>query len=139
MRNKAPLAMIELSVMLLVFALCAVFSLQAFLWADSRSALSAAQDEALLQAQCAAEVLKDSRGDFSAAARQFGGNWDGREWIILYDETWTQTPSGNTYTLRCTRQDSGHPLLGSARIEVFSAEQSLALLELAWQEVSGHG
>ena len=139
MRNKAPLAMMELSIMLLVFALCAVACLRCFLWADRQSALSAARDEALLRAQCAAELLKDNRGDFSACAQRYGGEWDDEAWVIRYNGSWAQTDTDHTYTLRCTRQDSGHPLLGLARVEVFSGGESLVRLEPAWQEVTGHG
>ena len=54
MRSKAPLAMIEQTVMVLVFALAAALCLQVFVWCDRQSRDSAARDQAVLCAQSAA-------------------------------------------------------------------------------------
>ena len=51
MTNKAPLALIEQTVMLLIFSVAAALCLQAFAWANRISCENAARDEAVLQAQ----------------------------------------------------------------------------------------
>ena len=67
MRNKAPLAMLEQLVMLLVFALAAALCLQAFALADRLSDRTERFDRAVLEAQRAAETVKHCRGDLQQA------------------------------------------------------------------------
>ena len=77
MRTKAPLVMLEQVVMLLVFALAAALCLRAFVQADSMSKTNAARDEAMVQVQQAAEVVKHCRGDLEQAEDILEGHWDG--------------------------------------------------------------
>ena len=81
MRSKAPLAMMEQMVMLLVFALAAALCLQAFVKSDQMSKRMEAQDRAATLCQSAAEVIRSTRqaprvylgytsGDSGAAAFQ---------------------------------------------------------------------
>ena len=139
MRNKASLTLLELAVMLLVFALAAVLCLRAFVWADAASKESAARDRAWIQAQNAAEVLKGCGGDMEEAAGMFGGAWDGAEWAVCYNEDWDQTDAEHTYTLRAVSGDSGVEHLGQAAVSVCQDDLELAALEVCWQEVSGDG
>jgi len=81
-RSKAPLALIEQAMMLLVFALAAALCLKAFVWADGQSERIGLRDDALLQAQNAAETLKGFHGDFETAASFYGGTWDGTVWTV---------------------------------------------------------
>ena len=74
MRNKAPLAMMEQLIMLLVFALAAALCLQAFVTADQMSVRNAKKDIAIVQVQNAAETVKVCRGDLDAAAALLSGN-----------------------------------------------------------------
>ena len=67
MQNKAPLALIELTVMILIFSVAAALCLQAFVWSDLTSAQIQKQDKAMLQAETAAEVVKGCKGDFAEA------------------------------------------------------------------------
>ncbi len=136
MRSKAPLALIEQAVMLLVFALAAVLCLRAFVWADTASDSAAARDRALTEAQSAAEVLKSCKGDFEAAADLYGGDWFDGVWIIRYDEQWRQTDAAAAYVLRVEPQDSSSAYLGTALVSVWDGETSLVSLDLAWQEVA---
>lgn len=128
MRSKAPLALIELTVMLLVLALAAGVCLQAFQWADSRSLETRQKDTALVQLQSAAEVLKQCGGNFEAAARSHGGTWDGQCWVI----------NGEGMTLRATPRQAGQALLGSALLQAYSEDALLLELTVCWQEVA-HG
>ena len=106
MRNKAPLAMLEQLVMLLVFALAAALCLQAFALADRISDRTERFDRAVLEAQQAAETVKHCRGDLQQAQALLGGSTTETAWTVEMTEA----------TVTVTPQDSGHPLLGSAAV-----------------------
>ena len=125
MRSKAPLALMELVVMLLVLCVAAALCLQAFLWAQEVSLENARRDGALTHIQSAAEVLKHCNGDFEAAARQHGGSWDGCAWVIREDG----------YTVRTVPQVTASEHLGMATLEVTWEGEILASLRVCWQEV----
>lgn len=139
MKSKAPLALIELAVVLAVFGLAAVLCLRAFLWADAESDGIAARDRAMTEIQSAAEVLKACRGDFEQAAEIYGGSWDGTDWTVCYDEDWSQTGQAEPYRLTATRAEENLAYLGAAEVCVFRGESCLVRLEVAWQEVEIHG
>lgn len=125
MRSKAPLALMEQVCMLLVLAVAAVVCLQAFVWSDRTSAQCQAQDQALVYAQNAAELLKHT-GDPAAAARQLGGKADGGVWVV---------PCHGGQTLYIIPHDSGIACLETAAVEVYDGDTRLVSLETAWQEV----
>jgi hypothetical protein len=140
MKSKAPLALIEQAIMLVVFALAAALCLQAFVWADTQSRQTTLRDQALVQVQSAAEVLKHCGGDFSAAAAIQGGTWDGASWILWYDEDWNSSDGTGTYRLCVTPETSGTAGLGAAQVEAAQADGlSLASLRVCWQEEVRHG
>lgn len=148
MRNKAPLILMEQALMLLVFALAAVFCLRAFVWADTTSKELAARDAALIQAQNAAEVLKSQGGDMehaqTAGARILGGRMEQGMWYILYDENWEQVDDwdGAAYSLHVQGVSSGVKGLWKARVWVDTCgdeRETLCSLPIAWQEVVEHG
>lgn len=135
MNRRTTLSLMELVIMLLVLAIAAAFSLQVFVRVDRISEENTAKDQALLQLQNAAEVLKDTHGDFSAAAAIHGGNIGNGQWNIFFDENWSQAEDG-CFTLQVTKLDSGSPYLGGAKLEVKQSDGSvLAQLEVRWQEV----
>ena len=136
MKRSASLLLMELTIMLLVFALAAALCVQAFVWADSRSSQSTAEDMALLHAQNAAEVLKHCDGDFALASKTHGGNWDGI-WVISYNEQWEITDSTPAYCLQAEPVDTEQDLLGKAKLTVRDKEGTiLAELSVCWQEVA---
>lgn len=137
MKNKAPLALMELLIMLLVFALAAALCLQAFSTARQTSLENELRDSALLHAQNAAELVKYHHGDFSAAKEHFGGSAEDRRWTVSFDKNWSITSAEGLYRLEAVREDSDIPLLGMATISVTdSAGNVLCSLPLAWQEVT---
>lgn len=77
MRSRAPLALMEQAVMVLVFALAAALCVQAFALAGTMSRKNETRDRALQQAQNAVETLKSTHGDYQSAADVLDGNWDG--------------------------------------------------------------
>lgn len=148
MRSKAPLAMIEHLVMLLVFALAAALCLQAFLWADSHSRENEARDRACLAAQNAAELIKHTDGDaadkLTAAAQTLGGSYAQGLLCVDYDADWRPVSSDGVCRLTARGLPSGVPGLGLAEVQVTAggtAEEDLTVLfrlEVAWQEEVPH-
>ena len=63
MKSRAPLALMEQMVMLLVFALAAALCLQAFVRSDNISRQSEARDRAAMLVQSAAEAIQSYGGD----------------------------------------------------------------------------
>lgn len=145
MRSKAPLALIEQTVMALVFALAAALCLRAFVWSDTASLRSQARDQAVLKAQTAAEVIKGSDGDtaqrLSAAAASLDGSYEQGLFWVDYDEDWQPDPQADAYRLTAQGVASQVPGLGKAVISVVSDGSAglepdvLFQLEIAWQEV----
>lgn len=136
MKRNASLILVELLIMLTVFALAAALCLRVFVWSDNRSKQSAAEDLALLQTQNAAETVKYYRGDFPQAAREYGGRWDGESWEIAYDDNWNITAGNAVYLLRVMPISCETDYLGQAKLTVMDQEGSvLAELSVCWQEV----
>lgn len=152
MRSKAPLAMMEQMVMILVFALAAALCLQAFVQSDQMSKESEERDRALAEAQSAAEVIQYTGGDFQRAAAILNASvWQEDVFSINYGRDWSRSEpvqDGGTfavyefgYILGVTRQESGVPGLGKASVWVQEDEtgEDLVRFDVCWQEVSGDG
>lgn len=140
MKNKAPLALMEQTLMVLIFALAAAFCLRAFVWADVTSRKNAARDRALLQAQSAAEILKSRTGDYAASAALFGGRLQDGAWHVGYDAQWNETAGDPVYDLWVLPGQSGQDYLATASVEVLDADgERLVLLPVSWQEVAADG
>ena len=134
MRSKAPLALMEQLVMVLVFALAAALCVQAFALSSQLSRRNEAQDRGLLEAQNAAETLKSLHGDCAQAAKSYGGDWDGSVWTLSLDENWQPCTENAAYRVQITPEDSGDTLLGTATVTVQNADgDTLATLPVAWQ------
>jgi len=129
MKNKTSLTLIEMLIMLLVFALAAALCLQAFAAADQTSKRAAALDRAVIEAQNAAETLK-SCGSYETAASLYGGSWDGQRWTVHYEGG----------TVRAAARTDLHALLAGADITVTDENGTvLYTLSTIWQrEGPGH-
>lgn len=139
MRSKASLTLMEQTVMILVFALAAVLCLRAFVWSDGRSRENAARDHAVLCGQNAAETLKSCRGDYAAAAKNFGGSWDGTTWVIRYDQHWRESTGAEAYRLEVLPGEKRLAYLGEASVQVYDASGGLLTqLDVCWQEVGSN-
>ena len=135
MKRKASLALMEQVIMLLVFAAAAALCLRAFLWADSRSPENTYRDRALMELQSAAEVLKQYNGDFSAAASAHGGTLENGQWILTFNENWTQSDTETVFCLRVVPDTLTTDYLGGAVLEMTQSNgSSLASLTVYWQE-----
>lgn len=145
MRSKAPLAMMEQMVMILVFALAAALCLQAFVKSDQLSRRSEARDRAAVLCQSAAEVIRASGGDFQQAAELLGTSQYTEDTLMIdYDQNWAAAEDVMRYTLGVSRVDSGVSGLGTAAVwlrdEDAETEDGAELfrIEVSWQEVSAH-
>ena len=141
-RSKAPLALMEQMVMLLVFALAAALCLQAFVKSDQLSRRAEARDRAALVCQSAAEVIRRGGGDLAWAAERLDlpyGAYEGEglAFEAHYDKDWTLSQTREyTYCLRAEQIPSGVAGLGTARVWVEQTGQAggpLFELETAWQ------
>lgn len=70
-RSKAPLALMEQIIMILVFALAAAACLQAFVYARNLSLEGEKRDAALVHIQEVAEYTKSVHGDMDAVKKYF--------------------------------------------------------------------
>ena len=128
MRTKSPLVMLEQVVMLLVFALAAALCLRAFVQADSMSKTNAARDEAMVQVQQAAEVVKHCRGDLEQAADILEGHWDGE----------TLTIPAADFTVTAVPVPTDDDLPGMAEISAADPKGTLLFrVSVAWQREDG--
>ena len=144
MRSKAPLAMMEQMVMILVFALAAALCLQAFVKSDQMSRESENRDRAVAIAQNAAEAIRHTGGDFERAAALLGtDHFDVDSLCIGYDKDWemTQELVHSHYRMDIHRFPSDVDGLGKARIWILDKTEDKELLsvDVAWQEVDAHG
>lgn len=125
MKSRAPLVLMELLVMVLVFALAGGLCLHAFVLSRGMGERCLWEDEALLLAQNAAETLKLTGGDLQKAALQLGGQTENGLWqlqqgpLLLEARPVTVTVSG----------------LGRAEVRVLLEDSALVILPVAWQEV----
>lgn len=138
MKSKTPLALMELVIMILIFALTAALCLKAFLWSDQISAESKIRDQAVIQVQTAAETIKACGGDFTEAAKILGAQTgaDGQSLTI----------PGQDFVLTAEKRASGTAFLGCAFLSAGPAPYSddaashlaepIYTLEIFWQEVA---
>ena len=121
MKHKTPLVLMEMVIMVLVFALASAICLRMFAASEQLSQKNEAVSHAVLLAQNAAEELKAARGEWNADSEQ----------LISYGD-WT-------YRLEITEEETDINGLGSGRIRVFGHEgrkneELLYELAVAWQE-----
>lgn len=126
MSKRQTLTLMELTVMLLIFALAAALCMGAFAWASNTARENHCRDRALVQLQNAAEVLKYCAGDFSQAAALQGGVWDGDRWVLDFGE----------FQIIVKPENTGIPNLGGARLEAVYRGNTLTVLPVRWQEVA---
>ena len=119
MKNKTPLVLMELVIMLLVFSVAAGLCLRAFAGAERISRTGAEDDRAIAAAQNGAELTKFYAGDLETAAAERGGAWDGVSWRFTVD--------GCPVTVTLLHAES--PYLGTAAVTAGDIE-----LTVSWQK-----
>ncbi len=132
MKNKGILTLIELTVMLAVFALAAALCLQAFAQTDRISRQAEATDRAVSLAQNAAELLQNAHGDIIALTAYYGGITTEDGWQLSLDQSWQPTAEAARYFLTVTVTGNQAQL----RVTESSApEMPLIEFSVGWQEV----
>lgn len=136
MKSKAPLALMEQLVMLLVFALAAALCLRMFAAAGRISRQCEAQAQAVTHVQNTAETVKFCRGDFQEAARLLAGSGQEEKLQILYDSRWQEISGGQAaYRILAEQRQTDIPLLGMAEITAEQQDGTLLFrVTAAWQE-----
>jgi len=128
MRGKSPLVIMEMCVMLLVFAVSAALCLGVFVLSDNVSADAEERDRAAVMAQNCAEAIKAADGDFTIAADILGAECSG--------EKLSMEKGG--LRLCAVELESGHALLGLARVSVENSKgEELIAFQCPWQRGGG--
>ncbi len=142
MKSKAPLALMEQMIMVLVFALAAALCLRAFALSDRLSKEGEARDGAVLLAQNAAEVCKAGGGDWAYMESVLGGEALEYSWTAFFDEELTAVAAEESaaYRVMAVGEATLVPGLGQASVSVYDAEGELLFrIPAAWQEEVRYG
>lgn len=143
MKRKAPLTLMELMVMILVFALAAALCLQAFVQSDRMSRDSEVRDRAAVACQSVAEVLRHTGGNFREAAGLLEAQSCEDDSLMLdYDKDWVLAEDTMRYTVGASLMDTMLPGLEKATVWCRDEENDTELfrLEISWQkEATGNG
>ena len=139
MKSKAPMALIEQLIMIMVFALAAAICLRGFVMADQISQHSRDLDNAVLLAQNTAETLK-ACGDVDQAVKTLGGEITQMMWCSFYYEDLSPAPNRENafYEVDTLPGYSGVDGLGQANVAVYRHDGNEPLFDLTvcWQEVA---
>ena len=138
MKNKAPLALMEQLIMILVFALASALCLRLFVYSDQVSVSGAARDQAAAVVQNAAEALKLSGGSMESLAHMLGGEADADIWRMGYDSSWQETDEKRpAFIAEAKITGDDIPLMGSAEVSASTADgKPLFQVTVCWQEES---
>lgn len=134
MKSKAPLSLMELAILVLVFAVAAAVCVRAFVYAGTESKRNAEIDRAVVLCEDAASVLKTVSGDREALPHMLDGRWsDDSTFVVEYADNWSVKETGGTYRM-IIELKGGKAYLGSARIHVEKEDEELYAISVAWQE-----
>lgn len=137
MKNRSTLTLLELLLMVLVFALAAALCLRAFVWSADTSAQDKEKAVSERNCQAVAEVLKAEKGDIEALLEKLGWSlWGGKSEVpaVCFDKDWKvcDSPDGS-YLLYIDAEKEG--FLGRADIYVTDMEgNEIYRLVSSWQE-----
>ena len=124
MKSKAPLALMEQIVMILVFALAAALCLQAFACSYNISSRDRIRDAAMLQVQNITEEIKACGGL---------EEWAGKNPDYEVEKEIREAD----YYIKIKETENGNRLLGTAEITAFTNDGAeLFGITAAWQEVA---
>lgn len=124
-RSKAPLALMEQIIMILVFALASAVCLQAFVYADTLSKQGELRDLAVMRAQEMAECCKAEQGDIDQVGVMLGAK-------RTSDGLSADYPEDNIRVV-LTIMESGD-YIEKAKISVVAADgDEIFCIPIAWQ------
>ena len=124
-RSKAPLALMEQIIMILVFALASAVCLQAFVYADHLSRTGEQTHTAMTKAQQVAEYCKANRGDLDKVCEVLPGDRIGERLVISYPD------EGMVVSLQLTENTA---YLQKAKVSVRDQDgEEVYAIDIAWQ------
>ena len=137
MRTKQTLVLMECIVMIMVFSLCAVICVKAFVWANETAQENKDLSMAMMAVQNAAEAVKGCSGDFAEAAECLGHrSCETESMTLCFNENWEAVCEEEAaFYITGQITDSGMDLLGQA--ELLATRQNgteLFSLTVCWQE-----
>ncbi|MBQ5820673.1 MAG: hypothetical protein IIW31_05510 [Clostridia bacterium] len=136
MKQKTFVPLMEQICMICIFALAAALCLQGFALANKISEDRHAKDCALISAQNAAEILKEYKGDLSAASQVLCGTIENGAMTVRYDADGrvTQDAANMSFVLTAQPLKSTQTGLGTARIYVTHNGEIIFEITTGWQE-----
>jgi len=135
MKNKAPLALMEQLIMLLVFALAAALCLQVFVYASQVSRQCETRSNAAEAVQNAAEITKTCQGNTDLIASYLGGSASPDGWQLFYDADWEASDTQHaSFRVLIAPEETDSPALGGARIRAVEGTETLFEIAVYWQE-----
>ncbi len=127
-RSKAPLALMEQIIMILVFALAAAVCLRAFVYANHLSESSAQKELAATRAQTVIEYCKAEAGDLDKVCESLGGERQENGFTVVYPEDGMKT------VLRLTEKTE---YLQKAAVSVYADDNEVFAADVGWQLKNG--
>ncbi|WP_304508222.1 hypothetical protein [Anaerotignum sp.] len=122
-RSKTPLFLMEVVIMLLVFAISASICLKVFVEGKKISEDSYNLDKACLETQKAAEYWQNTKGDLKQTAELLQASLQDNKLQLFYDEDWNLTKKNAAFTL--TMEIAG----ANADIQIQDQEKELFSLK----------
>lgn len=98
-RSKLPLFLMEVVIMLLVFALSASVCLKVFAEGKKIATESCELDKACMEVQKVAEYWQSTKGNPQETARLMQAEINGDGFEVFYDEEWSPTEKAGIFTL----------------------------------------
>lgn len=134
MKRRETLTLIEIIIMIGIFAIAAGLCLQIFAAAGKESMENTIRDRSIAEARNTAELLSCYDGDFDTACAYYGGRVEEECWVIRYDVDWNITENNTAYMLTVRPEQTDSVFLGKASITVTGTDgNTLFSLTAAWQ------
>jgi uncharacterized protein (DUF2147 family) len=129
--KKSSLFLMELTVAVLFFSICAAVCMRVFAAAKTNADYSRNLTNASIKAQSAAEGYKHSAGRLDAVAEILGGSVEGNRVTVLYGPDWNRASDGESaaFILTLDQTDSG-VYLKSALVTVVKAGETERLFSI---------
>ena len=105
-RSKTPLSLIEITLMILIFSVCASVCMRLFVSANEKANRSGNLACAVGWAQTAADTYKSCGGDHAEAALRLGADLAGKTATVWFDRDWNAcAQTEGTFCLTLTDGD----------------------------------
>lgn len=135
--SKAPLALMEQVIMVLVFALAAALCIQAFVLARTISIRLTERDHAINLCQTLAETVKAYGGSPEKIIEELGGGMSGEQIVFYYDSDWMPLSEAKKADYRVVfEKEERENSCQYGRITVSDTEKDNEIysMRIAWQE-----